>query len=337
MQSLKQKTNLMFYQIISIGLIFLSLIIFLAINLYPKIILIAKSLLHKLETICGCANHWSFSMHPFIFSFVIFTGLVLAIFIILIIIKIFRLNQSTKKFIKFYIKKCKQKLSIKLEKTANIIGLTNKLVEIKSNQPVIFCYNFIRPKICISEMIVKKLNSQELLAVLKHEQHHLLSYEPLKIFLTKIISKILFFIIDIKLLIQKYQILLEFTADEQATQGFKNKASLTSALEKVMRLKEQMIIKNNLAISFFSAIDERVNKLTDDRYMPNVNFFTLKFLASLFIIFVFIASFYIPVYSAQSSMLNHSEDMCLHSKTTVDDNCIMSMDENTCSMNVSEC
>ena len=331
MQSLRQKTNLIFYQIIAIGFIFLSLVIFLSLNLYPKMILVGRSLFNKLETLCGCANLWFYINHPFIFSFIILTSLILLVFIGLAIVRIFKLNRATSKFIKLNISQSKQG-SRKLKKVAGLIGLQDKALEVDTSRPVIFCYGFIRPKICISRGLIKKLNQQELLAVLKHEQQHLLSYEPLKIFLTKIITKVLFFIPTLGLLTQKYRTLSELSADEKATQGFKNKVPLIQALEKVMRLKEQMVIKDNLAISFFAVIDERVNKLANDKYMPSLKIFTLKSLITMVIVFIFVASFYIPVYSTQSAMISHTDGSCPMDGPVSSNECQMSPKDSSCLM-----
>lgn len=336
MQSLKHKSNLIFYQLVGIGLAFLWLVVFIGTNLYPKLFLIGGSLMNKLETICGCANHWSYFTHPIMFSLIVAAGLILSALIALAVIRIFKLDRATRKFIRFNLQKRRRQVSYKLAGAAESIGLKGKLAEIRSKQPIVFCYGFIEPKICISEALVRELSQEELLAVLKHEEHHLAAREPMKIFISKIISKTLFFIPAVKLLTQKYQTLLELAADESATEGFKNKAPLAGALEKVLRLKEDWGVKNSLGVSFFGVIDDRVNRLTNDSYEPSLKVFSLKSLGLLLVVFVLIASFYIPVYSSESAMAGHGGGSCVEkSQTIVGDECQMTLDKDSCRMDES--
>ena len=68
----------------------------------------------------------------------------------------------------------------------------------------------------------------------------------------------------------------ELAADEWATDGFKNKASLASALCKALKWKKELFKKNELAISFFAdrVIEARVNKLADSNYRPKFKLFS---------------------------------------------------------------
>lgn len=332
MVSLNKKANLVFYQIMAIGFVFFLMVLFLAINLYTKLVLISKSLLGILENICGCTNHWSFASHPFIFSFIILVSLGIAVFLIFACIKIFKLRKVTNKFISFNLRKRKHNLSPKLEKAARAVGLADKIIEIKTQEPIIFCFGFLKPQICISQAVVKKLNIKELTAVLAHERHHLYVHEPARIFITKIITKILFFMPGLKLLHKNYLTLSELAADEWASRGFKHKLFLARALEKIMRLKEQAALRDNLAVSFFSIIDERVNKLVNDSYMPQLKSFTLKSLVWFIIISVFIISFYLPVHSTESAAISHLRGSCSHSENSLNNRCQMSSTKPVCLM-----
>ena len=114
-------------------------------------------------------------------------------------------------------------LSNKLIKAAYQTGLIGKIIEIKKEEPTIFCFGFWQPKICISNSLIKRLNPAELTAVLLHEKQHLLACEPAKAMLIKILSHLLFFLPGFLVLTTKYLTYSELAADERATANFKNK------------------------------------------------------------------------------------------------------------------
>lgn len=275
--NLQRKANQTFYQILGIGLVFLTVVLFLSANLYSKLSLVSKSFMGKVESICGCASYLSFADHPFIFVGLIFLGLAVVGFFIFTVFKIIRFKNSTAKFIKANLKNKKQSLSSRLKREVQSIGLKGQVVEINSSRAIVFCFGMLKPKICISSGLIKKLSVKELRAVLMHEHSHLIVHEPLKLFIVKIMAKVLFFIPGLKLLTTQYLTLSELAADQRATYDFQDKVPLAKALYKAIKSSENLNIKNNLALSFFSMItEERVNKLADDKYVPKFKFFTAK-------------------------------------------------------------
>lgn len=282
--NLKFRANFSFYQVLSIGLAIFVLLIYLSINLYPKIILMSKTFFNKLDAVCGCANYLSFTNHPTIFTSLIIAGIVLLGFFSFAIFKTIKLRKTTNKFIKNNLKKQKTKYSYKLNKISQRLEIQDRLDEINDSKPIIFCYGLIKSRICISAGLVKKLSEDELNAVLLHEKHHLLVGDPLKLFLVKLISKILFFIPGIRYLANQYIIHSELLADAYATNSFKNKVALASALDSIFEWEEQLAIRNNLALSFFSdnlSTNERINKLADNHYSPKFKVITPRLIASV--------------------------------------------------------
>ena len=89
----------------------------------------------------------------------------------------------------------------------------------------------------------------------------------------------------LKTLAQQYKVFSELAADEMATQGFVDKSPLAQALLKIIRWQEQIVSKNNLAISFFSSVlAERINRLADVSYEPRIKIARGRFLFSLFLL-----------------------------------------------------
>lgn len=281
---LNKKANLILGQLTIISLLLSGLIGLVVFKFYKYFTFIIKSLLGNVQTICGCQASVSFTNHPYIITglFILAVGLLTAI--LSFTIKSIRIYIKTSRFIKNYTTR-HHSMSKKLNHIAQQINLSSKVIEIQTEEPVVFCYGFVNPRICISSVIVNSLSCNELKAVLLHEQHHLKVYEPIKLLLVKIISNALFFIPGIKSLTKQYAVFSELAADETATDNFKNKVPLAQALNKILAQKENMLIQKGLAISFFSQIiEERVNKLVDNNYAPNMKSSFIKILASIFVL-----------------------------------------------------
>lgn len=279
---LNKKANLVLAQLTAISLILAGLIGLAVFKFYKYFAFIAKSLLGGAQTVCGCQVPVSFTNHPYIITglFILAVGLLAAILSFLI--KSVRIYHKTNRFIKEYTTQ-KNIASKKLNRITQQIKLAGKVIEIQTDEPTVFCYGFINPRICISSAVVNSLSPSELTAVLLHEQHHLKVYEPIKLLVVKIISNALFFIPGISNLTKQYAVFSELAADETATDNFKNKVPLAQALSKILAQKENKLIQKGLAISFFSQIiEERVNKLVDNNYIPGIKFNFIKVLSGIF-------------------------------------------------------
>ncbi len=296
---LNKKANLILAQLTGVSLFLSGLIGLAVLKFYKYFTFIIKSLLGNIQTVCGCQAPVSFANHPYVITglFILAIGLLTAI--LSFIVKAVSIYYKTKRFIKKYIKH-DQINSTKLNHITQQINLNGKVIEIQTEEPMVFCYGFINPRICISSAIVNSLSGNELKAVLLHEQHHLKVYEPIKLLLVKIISNALFFIPGIKSLTKQYAVFSELAADETATDNFKNKVPLAQALNKILAQKENMLIQKGLAISFFSEIiEERVNKLVDNNYIPRLKFGFVKMFSSLavFGVLALSAKFLYPSYN----------------------------------------
>lgn len=295
---LNKKANLILIQLIAISLFLSGLFGLFILKFSRYFSFIIKSLLGNVQVVCGCQVPVSFSNHPYTITGIFILAIALLAAILLFIIKSIRIYYQTSRFIKKYTK-YNQIMSARLSHIAAEINLNKKIIEIQTEEPMVFCYGFINPRICISSAIVKSLSYPELKAVLLHEQYHLKVSEPIKLFLIKIINNILFFLPGIKNLTKQYSVFSELAADEAATNNFQNKVPLAQALNKILTQKESKIIQKGLAISFFSEIiEERVNKLVDNNYIPKLKFSFIKLFSSLIVfgIVVFSAKLLYPSY-----------------------------------------
>jgi beta-lactamase regulating signal transducer with metallopeptidase domain len=333
MQTFQKKTNMIFYQITMIIVVFAIVFFYSASSLYNQVVLILTAASSKLESICGCANHFSFSSHPYLFTSILILGFALTIYFGYILYKFIKLKNSTNKYIKENLKKRNYNISQKLKDVAWQAGLASRFIEIKTKKPIVFCFSFFSPKICISSELVKKLGREELLAVLLHEKMHINNMEPIKMFLVKSAEKILFFLPGFKSLAKQYFIYSEMAADELATGGFKNKTPLAGALCKVMDLEKNLLSNNNLlAVSFFNITDERINKLIDSNYKPKFRFNSVKLAIDFFVLFLIAFSFFqINNFDLALSKV-HTAETCLHQQNMRVDSCEISKENLTCKM-----
>lgn len=115
------------------------------------------------------------------------------------------------------------------------LNLEGKIDVIKDINQFSFCYGIIKPRICLSTGLIKKLNSNELQAVILHESYHLRNFDPLKIVISKVAAQMFFFIPTLRDIQKYYALSKEIEADKVATQTDSRK-SLLSALSKLITI-----------------------------------------------------------------------------------------------------
>lgn len=256
----------------------------------------------KIESACGCLAVGGFSNHPWHFSALFLLGLALALTFLVATYKIVRLCLKTRRFVRQNVQP--QNPTGKLLKAARELNLTEKIVESATAEPVVFCFGYLRPRVCVSSALAERLSPGELTAVLAHEKFHLKAREPAKLLIVRIISSILFFLPGVKTLAKQYLTFSELAADEAATAGFTNKIPLARALHKIIGWEQKRVLGRVFALSFFSALTaERVRRLADDGYTPSAAWFNPRTLAG---IMAAVALFFGANYLLSSPALGHS-------------------------------
>jgi Zn-dependent protease with chaperone function len=102
---------------------------------------------------------------------------------------------------------------------------------IADTKPQAFCLGYLRPHVYISTGAVKLLSSDELDAVLLHEQHHLSARDPLRLACARVLNQALFFLPALSPLNDRFVELAEARADDAAVQAAAgDRAALASAL-----------------------------------------------------------------------------------------------------------
>lgn len=327
----QHKNKVIFYRFFGIVLGFFAILSIFGIAVYPKLFVVWKNFLAQLEYRCGCTSHFSFQHHPWLMTSLIMLGLGLTFLIAYLSIRIVKIKWQTKKFVAKNLRTRKQSLSPKLHRAAHAANLQGRIIEINEQKPIIFCYGYFRPMICISTILAKKLSEAELQSVLQHEKHHLTNHDPIKLFIIKVTSKILFFVPGLKALAKQYFVFSELAADESATQNFQHKAPLAQALSKIIHWHQQFIAKKNLAVSFFdSVLPERINRLADATYIPAAKIVTPKFMLHTLALFTTVAAFGWYVNFSAAATARQDNGVCASAEPTANQ-CQM-MKNNTCVM-----
>ncbi|MEK7213091.1 MAG: M56 family metallopeptidase [Patescibacteria group bacterium] len=318
-QTLRGKADRVLFQIIALAALFLSGLAVLALKFFQDIYAAGRFIFGKIEAACACAGQVSFFTHPWLFSALFLGGLMLLLALILAVYTILRLCLKTRKFVRVNVRRQKDQPSDKLAKISRELGIADRVAENESKEPIVFCYGYRRPKICISSTLISRLSESELTAVLAHEKFHMQAREPVKLLIVRIISLLFFFAPGVKLLAGKYVTFSELAADEAATAGFTNKIPLAQALHKIIGWEQKRALGRMFALSFFSSVtEERVRKLTDESYVPSAAWLNKKILVSAFCaLFLFVgANNFLSSRIIQNSLVSHTHSNTCQRPTT---------------------
>lgn len=300
----RQKTSFIFYGVVASFIALMSLIVVLFINIFPTLNL---ALTNRGSATCDCANHISYlTSHPFVGGFVIFLVASISLFVLFILYQAIKNIISTRRYMKSILEN-EVNLSTRVLDISISIGVKNKIVEVDSGITDVFCFGFFKPKICVSSELSKQVSKKQLRAILLHEKNHIVSHDPLKLFIVKEVYNGLFFIPGIKKLINFFIINIELLADERATNNFEEIRSLGNALLKLSDNNKNHPDQEtqNLAISFLSITELRIDRLINKSSSPSLKGIFPKFSLSILIFAsLFVVIFNSQVWLAQASQMD---------------------------------
>ena len=121
--------------------------------------------------------------------------------------------------------------------------------------PVAFCHGGLRPSIVVSAGLVSELSADELVAVLAHEQHHLLRRDPLRRALQQAMADVVFWLPVVAWWADRRREASELAADRAAMRRA-GRPPLAAALWKL-----GSYLESNSAAAFAGAAELRVAQL----------------------------------------------------------------------------
>jgi hypothetical protein len=144
------------------------------------------------------------------------------------------------------------------------LGLRERIDVVADDRPFSFCYWFIRPRICLSTALVRRLERDELRAVLLHERYHLQHRDPLRLVIARYFAAGLYVVPVVDELLSFYALQKEIAADQEAvrTDGV---ASLAAALYKLLPDADDVSLGLLVPVSSLSVTEARIEQLVAGR------------------------------------------------------------------------
>lgn len=215
----------------------------------------------------------------------------------------------TRLFIKRLISK-RTSAPSKLNKVVGKLGLQTEIAVVVSRKQYCFCYGLLKPRICVSTSLLKRLTIPELTAVLLHETYHVKNYDPLKILLGKTAAAMFFFIPTFKEIHRHYTFSKEIAADKTAIAcGYKT--SLTNALDKLLTTKSPSY-SLVAGLSESSDLEKRIFLLTETReklaFQPSLP--RLLFSGIVIVLLFFVLNAPVHAIAKDESSSDHSYFVC---------------------------
>ncbi|MEA2662232.1 MAG: hypothetical protein QOH08_1804 [Chloroflexota bacterium] len=161
-------------------------------------------------------------------------------------------------------------LSRRVGDLAASLDLTGRIDVVRDVRPFSFCYWFRRPRICLSTGLIKRLDDDELRAVLLHERYHLHQRDPLRLVVARYFAAGLYVVPVVEELVEYYTVQKEIAADQAAVRAMGGVRELASALFKVLPDADDVDLGLLVPVGSLSATEARIEQLVDGRAAPLV-------------------------------------------------------------------
>lgn len=165
-----------------------------------------------------------------------------------------------------------------------------------------FTVGFLQPKIYLSGTLCKRLKREELKAVILHESHHVRKYDPLRLLMVAFICDTFFFIPLSRFLKELFISSKEKAADDAAIAASRRPLELASAMMKLLKLKNDLIL-NPTAIWRADSQTERIHRLIDPMKDRPLGLPYLRAAVSLIVIVVLLGMLTLPSFAYKLPIL----------------------------------
>jgi hypothetical protein len=148
------------------------------------------------------------------------------------------------------------------------MGLEGRIDVVDDGRPFSFCYWFIRPRICISTSLVRRLDVEELRAVLFHERYHLRHRDPLRLVIARYFAAGLYVVPVVEELVEHFVLEKELEADQDAVRAMGEVRPLAGALYALLPDADEVSLGLLVPVGSLSVTEARIDHLVDGRPLP---------------------------------------------------------------------
>ncbi len=150
--------------------------------------------------------------------------------------------------------------SPKLVEAAARVGVVGRVDLVEVSEPFSFTHGLGAARIVVSRGLAASLSDAELVAVLEHERYHVRNRDPLKVFVTRLLAPMLFFLPALRELRVRYIADRELAADRRALRRH-GRRPLAGALYKVVGTPAWVQLSPAAALGGGDALEARVTQL----------------------------------------------------------------------------
>ena len=148
---------------------------------------------------------------------------------------------------------------------AHGLAIDGRIDVVDDARPFSFCYWFLRPRICLSTALIRRLGDEELRAVLFHERYHLRHRDPLRLVIARYFAAGLYVVPVVEDLVAHFTLEKELEADEDAVQAMGDVRPLARALYALLPDADEVSLGLLVPVGSLSVTEARIDHLVEGR------------------------------------------------------------------------
>ncbi|MBI2325753.1 MAG: M56 family metallopeptidase [Chloroflexi bacterium] len=145
------------------------------------------------------------------------------------------------------------------------LGIDGRIDVVDDRRPFSFCYWFVRPRICLSTALIRRLDEDELRAVLFHERYHLRHRDPLRLVVARYFAAGLYVVPVVEDLVAHFTLEKELEADEDAVAAMGDVRPLARALYALLPDADEVSLGLLVPVGSLSVTEARIDHLVEGR------------------------------------------------------------------------
>lgn len=294
-----RKINYSFYVLALSALAVISIVIAILSKISP---------LFSAKTLFLCQKFFSGGRNLFMNTFILAIGVVLGTGLLSFLLQLGRTHLLLRKLLINRVN-----ISKDLARVAATLGLTNKIILVKDNNLFSFCCGLFSPHIVVTTGLIQSLTDKETEAVLLHEQSHLISRDPMKVFIGKTFSAMFFFLPIFRELHKNIEAVNELLAD-QWTVNYQQKSTFLRGAFKKILATPQMNLNFVSNVSGSDYFEIRIHRLVNPEVKHKFRLSLVSLLTTF--LFVFISWFLLQTPVSAFHMDTQSNSTYFENSTT---------------------